>query len=310
MFVIIAIANRPLTFNDDDNYLAMLDDFKYVNVSELGKISSLFYYLNIFIFQFISNLQVALKINFILIWVIIAISFFAEKVINKTFYFTFLLMLFQVLFFIQLRNGFAIVFLNWAILRYYRNKKFALLFLISILFHYSVLPFILVFYSVNYFVKSNNIFFLRNQLFKLLLAIVSSFFFYNFYNNYIVVMPLFEKYFFDYISTPEVGNTSILQMFLLIFHLFLFLPHNIKNYKINISVFIIFFGLLLGVLFFSLPLFQRIIVPFYLFSISSLVFIISKFSLKNLNIFYYLIVLVYFLISINRFTYFENWPIF
>jgi hypothetical protein len=310
IITVCAIVNRPLTFNDDDNYLSMISDFQNVNISELGKISTLFYYLNIFLLQFTSNVEFVLKINFILIWIIIATSFFYEKLKNKTIYFTFLLMLFQILFFIQLRNAFAIVFLNWAIIRYYKNKSYSLFLLLSVLFHFSVLPFIIVFYITKYLIKTQNNFKLKRQWISFVAAIIISILFFNIYNNYIVILPLFEKYFTDFINTPEVGNTSIVQMFLLVFHLLLFLPLRVKNQYINRSLYVIYSGLLLGIVFFTLPLFQRIIVPFYLFSITTYIYILNKQSKKYFNLYYHLTILIYFMISFNRISYFENWSIF
>lgn len=309
LFTINAITCRPLTFNDDDNYLSMLQDFKFLNVHELGKISSLFYYLNLVILRLSNNVEIVLKINFILIWIIILMSFFFENVKNKTFYYTFLLMLFQVLFFIQLRNAFAIIFLNWGLIRYNKNKSGILFFIFSILFHYSVLPFIIIFFLTKKYFKPNHHFEIKRNIFNLIIAFVVSYFFFTIYNRYIVVLPFFEKYFIDFINTPEVGNTSILQIMLLVLHIFFFMRLDNNNTLINRSIYIIYFGLLLAIVFFTLPLFQRIIVPFYLFSITTFIYVLKLYSKKYFNIYYILIILIYFMISINRSSYFENWHI-
>lgn len=313
--IILGIFLRPLTFSDDDNYLSMLQDFNFTKSEELGKISSLFYYLNRFFLIFTNNINFLLRINFIIIWIVIWFAFHVENVRNKSLFLTFLFLLFQVLFFIQLRNAFAIVFMCWALLRYFNNKSYWYLFFISTLFHYSVLPFILCHFFVNwYFKKPKSISFLVLSI-CIFCAIILSIYFYELYFNYIVVLPLFEKYLVDFISTPEIGNTSYFQLSLLVFHMFLaigisrhFKINNLGIYKSSITI---FFGLLLAILFSTLPLFQRLIVPFYLFSIISF-FIQFRDKLKPglLNNVYIFIIFIYLSIAFNRFYYFENWFIF
>lgn len=313
--IIIGILLRPLTFSDDENYLSMLQDFNFTKSDELGKISSLFYYLNRFFLMFINNLNSLLRINFIIIWLIIWFAFHVENVRNKSLFLTFLFLLFQVLFFVQLRNAFAIVFICWALLRYFNNKSYFYLFVISALFHYSVLPFILCHFFVNwYFKKPKRISALLLSIY-ILCAIILSIYFYELYFSYMVVLPLFEKYLVDYISTPEIGNTSYFQLSLLVFHMFLAIgiSRDIKNNNLEIykSSITIIFGLLLAILFSTLPLFQRLILPFYLFSIISF-FIQFRGKLKPglLNNVYIFIIFIYLSIAFNRFYYFENWFIF
>ncbi len=312
--IIISISLRPLTFSDDDNYLSMLQDFNFTKSDELGKISSLFYYLNRFFFIFTNNVNLLLRINFIVIWLVIWFSFHVENVRNKSLFLAFLFLLFQVLFFIQLRNAFAIVLLCWALLRYFKNKSYWYLFVISALFHYSVLPFIICHFFVNWYFnkpKRISILFLSISIFCVILLSV---YFYELYFSYIVVLPLFEKYLVDFISTPEIGNTSYFQLSLLVFHMFLaigisrYLNNNLEIYKSSIKI---IFGLLLAILFSTLPLFQRLIVPFYLFSIISF-FIQFRDKLKPglLNKVYIFIIFIYLSIAFNRFYYFENWYIF
>lgn len=314
VLTIYAISVRPLTFNDDDNYISILQDFKIQDVNELGKISSLFYYLNLFIFKFISNINTILKINFSLIWLIIFSSFFIERVRFKVRFFVFYLMLFQVLFFIQLRNAYAIVFLSWGLFRQLNNKKGYVFFIISILFHYSVLPFILVYFLINKKYPKSNEFNIKKNVILLLFAIVLSIVFFDLYNTYIVVLPFFERYLFDYISTPEIGNTSVLQLSLLFFHLVLILTNKDSSLMLNSDrikySYNIYIGLLIGILFYSLPLFQRLIVPFYLYSI---IVTINTNSIRFTSLFRgslsLLVLLIYFAISINRISYFEDWLI-
>lgn len=313
--IIVGILLRPLTFSDDENYLSMLQDFNFTKSDELGKISSLFYYLNRFFLIFTNNVNLLLRINFILIWLVIWFAFHVENVSNKSLFLTFLILLFQVLFFIQLRNAFAIVFMCWALLRYFNNKSYWYLFIISALFHYSVLPFVLCHFFVNwYFKKPKRISSLVLSI-SIFCAVLLSIYFYEIYFSYIVVMPLFEKYLVDFISTPEVGNTSYFQLSLLVFHMFLatgifryFKNNNLEIYKSSITI---IFGLLLAILFSTLPLFQRLIVPFYLFSIISF-FIQFRDKLKSGFLYkvYIFIIFIYLSIAFNRFYYFENWYIF
>lgn len=312
--VFIGIVFRPFTFSDDDNYISILQDFKIQDVNELGKISSLFYYLNLFIFKFISNVNTILKINFSLIWLIIFSSFFIERVRFKVRIFVFYLMLFQVLFFIQLRNAYAIVFLSWGLFRQLNNKKGYVFFIISILFHYSVLPFILVYFLINIKYSKFNDFNIKKNLVLLLFAIVLSIVFFDLYNTYIVALPFFERYLFDYISTPEIGNTSVLQLSLLFFHLVLILTNKDTSLMLNSDrlkySFTIYIGLLIAILFYSLPLFQRLIVPFYLYSI---IVTLHSNSIRFSGLFRsslcLLVLLIYFAISINRISYFDDWLI-
>jgi hypothetical protein len=309
---VFSISVRPMSFNDDENYISILEDFKTQKIDELGKISSLLYYLNIFIFKLVSNVKSVLKINFILIWLIIYTSLTVEKVKYKVRFFIFYLMIFQVLFFIQLRNAYAIAFLSWGLLREFRSKKGYVFFILSILFHYSVLPFILVYFLINKKYHNLNTINLKKILLLFLFTIILSIVFFEFYNAYIVTLPLFERYLFDYISTPEIGNTSILQLSLLFFHLVLIfmykdnlLMSNSDRIKYSCAIYA---GLLIAILFFSLPLFQRLIVPFYLYSIiitlktNSLRF--TGFFRSSLSL---LVLLIYFAISINRISYFEDW---
>ena len=146
--IIICISIRHLTFSDDENYLSMLQDFRYISTRDLGKISSLFYYLNLIILNITDDVSIALKINFILVWLFFLMTLFIENVKYKTTFLTFFFLLFQVLFFIQLRNALAIIFLNWGIIRVFKNKNSLIIFFISTLFHYSVLPFILIYYFI------------------------------------------------------------------------------------------------------------------------------------------------------------------
>lgn len=311
---IFSISVRPLSFNDDENYISILDDFKTQKIDELGKISSLLYYLNIFIFKFVTNVKVVLKINFILIWLIIYTSFIVERVKYKVRFFIFYLMIFQVLFFIQLRNAYAIAFLSWGLLRQFNNKKGYVFFIISILFHYSVLPFIFVYFLINKKYYNLNKINLKKNLLLLLFTIISAIVFFEFYNTYIVSLPLFERYLFDYISTPEIGNTSVLQLSLLFFHLALIfmnkdnlLMSNSDRIKYSYTIYA---GLLIAILFFSLPLFQRLIVPFYLYSIIVTLNTNSlRFSGLVKRILCFFVLLIYFAISINRMSYFEDWII-
>ena len=148
----------------------------------------------------------------------------------------------------------------------------------------------------------------------LLFAIVLSIVFFDLYNNYIVVLPFFERYLFDYISTPEIGNTSVLQLSLLFFHLVLILTNKDSSLMLNSDrikySYTIYIGLLIGILFYSLPLFQRLIVPFYLYSI---IVTINTNSIRFTSLFRgslsFLVLLIYFAISINRISYFEDWLI-
>lgn len=312
VFTVFAITVRPLTFSDDDNYIFMLQDFKTLHVSDLGKISSLFYYLNIFIFKFVSNVKTVLKINFILIWLIIYISFIKEKVRFKVRFFFLYFMMFQVLFFIQLRNAYAIVFLSWGLLRQFNNKKGHVFFIISILFHYSVLPFILVYFLFNRKYSNEKKINLKNNILLLLVAIILAIFFYDFYNIYVVSSPIFERYFFDYISAPEIGNTSVLQFSLLFLYLALILINKDNFLETNSNrikyAYTIYWGILIAILFFSLPLFQRIIIPFYLYSI---IVSLNTNSMRFSGFFRiflcFLILLIHLAISINRIKYFEDW---
>jgi hypothetical protein len=312
VITIYAISVRPLSFSDDDNYISILQDFKIQDVNELGKISSLFYYLNLFIFKFISNVNTILKINFSLIWLIIFSSFFIERVQFKVRFFVFYLMLFQVLFFIQLRNAYAIAFLSWGLFRQLNNKKGYVFFIISILFHYSVLPFILVYFLINIKYSKFNEFNIKKNLAMLLFAVVLSIVFFDLYNTYIVAIPFFERYLFDYISTPEIGNTSVLQLSLLFFHLVLILTNKDSSLMLNSDrikySFTIYIGLLIAILLFSLPLFQRLIVPFYLYSIIVTLHTNSiRFSGLFRSSLCLLVLLIYFAISINRISYFDDW---
>lgn len=318
LFVLLTIATillisiRPLKFSDDENYLSMLEQFRSISFNELGKISGLFYLINSFLLLFITNYSVLLKVNFILIWVFILISFFYEKVKYKLEFFTFFILLFQVLFFIQLRNAFAIVFLNWGLIRSFNKKSTVLFFIISALFHFSVIPFLLFYYFRNNNINSRLQFFLRRRYFIILLTIIISLSFFNIFSNYIVTIPFYEKYLLEYISMPETGKTSVMQLILLFFHLLIMLP--LKNIVLNDSIIInkclliLIDGLILGVIFYSLPLFQRFSLPFFLYSIISFIYIfkLQTFPIKN-NLYYKLLLVIYLAIAINRINYFDNW---
>ncbi len=309
---ILSILLRPLTFSDDENYLSIIDGFRNSTAIELGKISTLFYYMNLIILSIFDNIEYTLKFNFILVWLIFAFSLIKERVKYKTMYFIFFYLLFQVLFYIQLRNALAIVFLAWAIIRTFSHKNGLLLFIISIMFHYSVLPFVILFFLFKYFYSPTTI---TPQ--KIVLIILSSIFLsfsvYNIYLNYIQVNPFFEKYFLEYINTPEVGNTSILQLFLLFLHSLLLYKTKSEvksNLFIDKSLILTLTGLFFGILLFTMPLFQRIIVPFYLYAIISFVYIFKTLNYKIYKIPYLILISIYIAISINRIAYFENWFIF
>lgn len=312
MATILLISMRPLKFSDDENYLSMLEQFKSISFNELGKISGLFYLMNYFFLLFITNYTLLLKFNFILIWVLILVSFFYEKVKYKLEFFTFFVLLFQVLFFIQLRNALAIVFLNWGLIRSFNKKSPIFFFIISALFHFSVIPFILVYYFRNININSRLHFLLRRKYFISLLTLIISISFLNIFSNYIATIPFYEKYLLDYISMPETGKTSILQLTLLFFHLLIMLPlKNIVLYDsiiINKCLLILLDGLILGVIFFSLPLFQRFSLPFFLYSIISFIYIfkLQSFPINN-NLYYKLLLVIYLAIAMNRINYFDNW---
>jgi hypothetical protein len=313
--IITAISIRHLIFSDDENYLSMLQDFKNISTRDLGKISFLFYYLNLFILNISDDVSIALKINFILIWIFFLMTLFIENVKYKTTFLTFFFLLFQVLFFIQLRNALALVFLNWGIIRTFKNKNSLLIFFIATLFHYSVLPFILIYYFINFNIKIPLKFSKKKFITVGIISILISISFYNIYYNYISILPVFEKYFLEFINTPEVGNTSYLQLSLLFFHLILLFKLN-NNYEKNSLVtksgIIVFLGLLFGLILATLPLFQRIILPFILYAIISHIYI---FYIKNIKFpkwpyYYYIMIIAYWAISINRISYFETWNIF
>jgi hypothetical protein len=204
------------------------------------------------------------------------------------------------------------VFLSWGLFRQLNNKKGYVFFIISILFHYSVLPFILIYFLINKKYPKSNEFNIKKTGLLLIFVIVLSIIFFDLYNTYIVVLPFFERYLFDYISTPEIGNTSVLQLSLLFFHLVLILINKDSSLMLNSDrikySFTIYIGLLIAILFYSLPLFQRLIVPFYLYSIivtlntNSIRF--TGFFRSSLSL---LVLLIYFAISINRISYFEDW---
>jgi hypothetical protein len=313
--IIIGIFLRPLTFSDDENYLSMLKKFNFTDPNDLGKISSLFYYLNLFFLFLFNDFNLILKLNFVLIWIIIWSAFQYENVKNKSLSLIFLFFIFQVLFFIQLRNAFAIAFLCWALLRYFNKKSSFLLLTISILFHYSVIPFVFCFFLVEKFFKKTNNISIYLFFFISIGAFILSNYFYELYFSYIVILPFFETYFTDFISTPEVGNTSYFQLLLLFFHLLLanniyksYFNNNLVVYK---YVILIFLGLLLGIFFSPFPLFQRLIVPFYLFAIISFFFQFRDFIKTQFQSILYLgTIFIYLTIALNRLYFFDNWYIF
>lgn len=316
--IVISIFFRPLNFNDDYTYLGKIESFKYINYNDLGKISFVFYLQNKLLLYFIDNSALVLRLNFSLVWILFLISIFKEKVHSKIFILFYFICFFQVLFFIQLRNAFAIVFLFWGLIRFFKKRNYLLLFVLASLYHLSVLPFIITFY---FFFSTGRLSLkerISNQkiLLYLIVALVLSFMFYDIYYSFVVSNPLFQVYLSQYISSPQIGNTSIAQIAVLILHFLLF-RFTYNKIVISPQLFkyegFIYLGLLISIIVFTFPLFQRIVLPFYLFTMCVYYFYIRNDVRSRKNIFYQLLYLLlhvtYLAIAINRNNYFESWSI-